>query len=232
VVKLADVGRVDFGYFVRPAEEALAGEARVEPCLGYVVRLGGSVLLLDSGMGAHPGVDAHYRPVRRPLAAALTEVGLHLEEVGSLVNCHLHFDHCGGNPLLAGRPTFVQTTELEEARSREHYTLPELIDFDGARYEKLDGEVEIAPDVWIVPTPGHTRGHQSLVIRCIDGTVVLAGQAHDDASSFGADQLAWRARNEEQLDGPLPNTSAWLERLMAFDPRRVLFAHDRSVWEP
>ena len=30
----------------------------------------------------------------------------------------------------------------------------------------------------------------------------------------------------------LPAPSPWLSRLLAFDPRRVLFAHDRSVWEP
>ncbi len=232
MVSLSDVGRMDFGYFVRPAEETSTGKGRVEPCLGYAVRLDDGLLLLDSGMGAHPAVDAHYHPVRRPLTTALGDLGQHLATVRYLVNCHLHFDHCGGNPLLAGRPTFVQSTELDEARSSEHYTLPELVDFEGVRYEELDGEVEIAPDVWIVPTPGHTLGHQSLVIRCADGTVVLAGQAHDDASSFAADQLAWRTRNEKQVDGPTPQVSAWIDRLMTFDPRRVMFAHDRSVWEP
>ena len=232
VVTLLDVGRLDFGYFVRPAEETSTGKVRVEPCLGYAVRLDDGVLLLDSGMGAHPAVDARYRPVRRSLEIALGDVGEHLEDVRYLVNCHLHFDHCGGNPLLPGRPTFVQSTELEEARSTEHYTLPELVDFEGVEYEQLDGEVEIVPDVWIVPTPGHTRGHQSLVIRCTDGTVILAGQAYDDASSFAADQLAWRARSAGQINGHAPQPAAWIDRLMTFDPRRVLFAHDRSVWEP
>jgi glyoxylase-like metal-dependent hydrolase (beta-lactamase superfamily II) len=138
----------------------------------------------------------------------------------------------GGNPQLAGRPTFVQASELEEARATEHYTLPELVDFDGVQYEELDGEVEIAPGVWVLPTPGHTRGHQSLVIRCRDGTVVLAGQARDDASSFAAEQLAWRARDEGRVQGSTPEFSTWVDRLMKFDPRRVMFAHDRSVWEP
>jgi N-acyl homoserine lactone hydrolase len=85
--------------------------------------------------------------------------------------------------------------------------------------------------VWIIPTPGHTGGHQSLVVRQRDGTVVLAGQAHDFASQFASDQLARRA----ELAGvsqPLPAYRPWLERLSDFDPRRVLFAHDCSVWEP
>lgn len=226
-----DVRRIDLGYFVRPAEETDTGQPRVEPCLGYLVRLDRGLVVLDTGMGTHPAVDAHYRPVRRPLEAALADVGVRVDQVTEVVNCHLHFDHCGGNPLLPRRPVYVQATELAEARSEEHYTLPELVDFDGVAYEELNGETEIAPDLWVIPTPGHTAGHQSLVARCTDGTVVLAGQAHDQATAFGADVLAWRARHEGVTD-PLPEPPPWIDHLMRFDPRRVVFAHDQSVWEP
>ena len=47
----------------------------------------------------------------------------------------------------------------------------------GMTYEVLDGEIEVAPGLRLVPTPGHTAGHQSLVLDADDGTVVLAGQA-------------------------------------------------------
>lgn len=226
-----DIRRVDYGYFVRPAEETGTGRARVEPCLGYLVRVGASLFIFDTGMGEHPAVDARYRPVRRSLEAALGDTGTAPDDVTHVVNCHLHFDHCGGNPLLSGRPTYVQATELDDARSVDSYTLPGLVDHDGVRYEELRGEAEIAPGVWMVPTPGHTAGHQSLVVKCVDGTVVLAGQSHDHATGFGADQLAWRARREDVAD-PLPDPPSWVDRLMAFDPRRVVFAHDQSVWEP
>jgi N-acyl homoserine lactone hydrolase len=231
MVTIGDIRRIDLGYFVRPAEETGSGQPRVEPCLGYLVPVDDGFLLMDTGMGAHPAVDARYRPVRRPLEQALHDVGADLDEVRRVVNCHLHFDHCGGNPLLPDRPIYVQRTELDEARSVERYTLPELVDFAGVRYEEIDGEDEVAGDMWLVPTPGHTRGHQSLVVRCSDGTVVLAGQAHDQATSYAADQLAWRARREGVSD-PLPDHPAWIDRLMEFDPRRVVFAHDLSVWEP
>jgi N-acyl homoserine lactone hydrolase len=99
------------------------------------------------------------------------------------------------------------------------------------RYEVVDGEAEVAPDLWLIPTPGHTRGHQALVVRCTDGTVILAGQSHDHAAAFTADQLAWRAAGGEP--GPVtPSHPPWIDRLMAFDPRRVCFAHDNAVWEP
>ena len=138
------------------------------------------------------GTDAHYRPVRRPLQQALSDMGTSLDQIDLVVNCHLHFDHCGGNPLLAGRPVFAQRTELELARSPGH-TFPELVDFAGVTYRELDGETEILPGVHVLPTPGHTAGHQSLAVECDDGTVVLAGQSHDYASDHTAADLARRA---------------------------------------
>jgi len=53
--------RLDFGYFVRPAEETGSTAPRIEPVLGYVVQHPKGTVLLDSGMGLHPDVDDHYR---------------------------------------------------------------------------------------------------------------------------------------------------------------------------
>ncbi|MFC5033097.1 N-acyl homoserine lactonase family protein [Streptomyces sp. So13.3] len=225
------VRRLDLGYFVRPAEEAGQAYPRVEAVLGYLVRRDEGLILFDTGIGdAGPETEAHYRPRRRPLEEALAAAGVAVRDIALVVNCHLHFDHIGGNPLLAGRPVLVQAQELAAAR-RGGYTAGQLVDFPGAVYEELTGEAEIWPGVLVVPTPGHTDGHQSLVVRQGDGTVVLAGQARDAASHFAADQLARRAA----LDGvahPLPPYPSWLDRICALDPRRVLFAHDGSVWEP
>ncbi|WP_042376317.1 N-acyl homoserine lactonase family protein [Streptacidiphilus melanogenes] len=223
--------RLDLGYFVRPAEEAGTEHPRVEPVLAYLVRTGSGLVLFDTGLGAaDPETEAHYRPRRRPLPEALADAGVAVGEISLVVNCHLHFDHCGGNPAFARTPIVAQAAELDSARG-DGYTFPELVDFPGARYEALDGEAEILPGVWIIPTPGHTAGHQSLVVRHPDGTVILAGQAHDFASGFGGDHLALQAAAAGSAP-PLPPYSPWLPRLLSFDPRRVLFAHDCAVWEP
>ncbi|MFJ6570500.1 N-acyl homoserine lactonase family protein [Streptomyces sp. NPDC091292] len=226
------VRRLDMGYFVRPAAETGGPEPRVEPVFAYVVRHERGLLLFDSGIGeADAETEAHYRPRRRGLAEALSGAGLSPADISLLVNCHLHFDHCGGNPLLAGRPILVQETELATARAGG-YTVDALVDFPGAVYEEVAGETEIWPGVRIIPTPGHTAGHQSLAVRGRDGTVVvLAGQAHDFASEFGSDHAALRAANDG-VEPPLPSYRPWMERITALDPRRVLFAHDGAVWEP
>jgi N-acyl homoserine lactone hydrolase len=230
-VRIDDVRRIDLGTFVRPADQTGTGQPRVEAVYGYVVRTAGGVLLLDTGLGvADDETEAWYRPRRVPIADALSTAGLTLDDVSLVVNCHLHFDHIGGNPRFAGRPLFCQRGELETARAGD-YTVPELVDFTGASYELLDGEAEIAPGVHVIPTPGHVDGHQSVVVVCDDGSVVLAGQAHDTATQWSADALAARAAELGHMP-PLPEPSPWMARILAFDPRRVVFAHDAAVWTP
>lgn len=230
-MRVDDVARLRFGTFVRPAAETGSGQPRVEPVFGYVARTSAGVLLLDTGLGeADEETEAWYRPRRVALAAALGTVGLTPGDVGLVVNCHLHFDHIGGNPSFAGRPILCQRSELETARTTE-YTVSGLVDFAGAGYELLDGEAEVAPGVHVIPTPGHVDGHQSVVLECDDGSVVLAGQSHDTASQWSADVLAAYAPGFGH-EPPLPPANPWLARLLAFDPRRVVFAHDSAVWVP
>ena len=58
-------------------------------------------------------------------------------DIDMVANCHLHFDHCGGNARLGGIPVFVQTVELEDARKTPDYTLPGLIGDN--RFETISG---------------------------------------------------------------------------------------------
>jgi glyoxylase-like metal-dependent hydrolase (beta-lactamase superfamily II) len=60
------------------------------------------------------------------------------------------------------------------------------------------GEAKVLPGVILIPTPGHTEGHQSLVVRKSDGTVVVAGRSHDTAKAYSADALAWRAHRDNR----------------------------------
>ncbi|MET9179614.1 N-acyl homoserine lactonase family protein [Kitasatospora aureofaciens] len=225
------IRRLDLGYFVRPASEVGGPEPRVEPVLAYLVRGPQGLLLFDTGIGAgSPETEAHYRPVRRPLPEALAAAGVSVSDIDLVVNCHLHFDHCGGNPLFAGTPVLVQSNELATAR-RGDYTIDALVDFPGAVYRELDGETEIWPGVRVLPTPGHTEGHQSLLVEQLgDCTVLLAGQAYDFATEYGQALLARQAAREG-VAAPLPGYRAWLDRVAEHAPRRVLFAHDHAVWE-
>jgi N-acyl homoserine lactone hydrolase len=102
-------------------------------------------------------------------------------DVVVVINTHLHFDHCGGNRLFPGVPIHVQARELTDARSRDDYTIREWVDFDGAEYVAHAGEAEVLPGIRLLPTPGHSDGHQAVVVDTAEGVVVLGG---DVGTSF------------------------------------------------
>ena len=179
LARLEEVYRLDLGFFVRPAAETGTGRPRVEPVYAYVIPHPELTVVYDTGIGAvDPETEVHYQPHRRSLAAACRNVGIALDAIDVVVNSHLHFDHCGANPALAGRRIVVQASELEAARGPQ-YTFPELVDFTGATYDVVDGEVELADGLVVIPTPGHSPGHQSLAVQADDGTLLVAGQAMD-----------------------------------------------------
>jgi N-acyl homoserine lactone hydrolase len=139
------------------------------------------LVLVDTGMiDSTPELDEEWHPTPHPLPTEL------VERVAVVVNTHLHFDHCGGNRLFAGRlPIHVQRLELEDARTEDDYTIREWVDFPGAGYVEHDGEAEILAGVRLVPAPGHTRGHQIVVVETDEGPVVLGGDVGYSFAEIG-----------------------------------------------
>jgi N-acyl homoserine lactone hydrolase len=128
------------------------------------------LVLVDTGMiDSTPELDTDWHPTPHPLPPDL------VRRVAAVVNTHLHFDHCGGNRLFPGQPIHVQARELSDARTQDDYTIREWVDFPGATYAEHEGEAEILPGVRLVPAPGHTAGHQIVVVETDEGTVVLGG---------------------------------------------------------
>jgi N-acyl homoserine lactone hydrolase len=231
VIRPEDIRRVHLGHFTVPLDVDDHRKGQKIVVVAYLVNHPDGLLLFDTGIGeGHAEAEETYRPVRRPLPEALAGAGVDQRDVALIVNCHLHFDHSGGNHRFPGTPIFAQRVELEAAQ-RPDYTIPEVVaDFPGATFELLDGEAEALPGIRIVPTPGHVDGHQSLVVDTTVGRVFIAGQAFNEASAFAKAQYAWTLRAAGAQES-LPAIPEWIERIQEFDPQRVVFAHDLAVWD-
>lgn len=216
------------GGFLAP-ESVAAGERVVVNA--WLVRHPDATLLVDTGLAEHlpPEDVATMRFTRTPILEALAAIGVPANEIDLVINCHLHADHAGGNVALRGTPIIVQPAELEAAREPD-YTVVEDVDLAGARWDVRDGEHEPLPGIRIIPTPGHSPGHQSVSVETDAGRLLLAGQAVRDASSFARALTAHRLASEGYPEAP--SYPDWLPRLLALEPYRVAFGHDLAVWQP
>ena len=221
---LSEIRPIGLGHYTMPADTVSGGEKVV--ARAYLVSHPTGFLLFDTGIGkGHPVAEKMFGPIqRRPLITALAAVAVRQDDITMIMNCHLHLDHCGGNPLFPRTPIFTQRSELAALDSLD-YVLPELIDFEDARIEVCDGLADVADGLRIIPTPGHTPGHQSLMVETREGRVLLAGQATGTASDFA--HAAAASRENTPTGNAIP---AWMYELRELDVQKVLFAHDRLPW--
>ena len=199
------------------------------PSYAHAVEHRDGIFLFDNGVGfGNAEVESTFAPKVTSIEDALAAHAISLADVTGVANCHLHFDHSGQNGSIPpGVPIFVQRTEWAMVHEPD-YTVPEWIDVPGLSYEVLDGEIEVAPGLRLIPTPGHTAGHQSLVLDAPDGTVVLAGQAVQSRSEWEGATEPSASGASEAKDPRYPDS---VDLLRSLGPVRVHFAHDAAVWE-
>ena len=200
------------------------------PVHGFVIQHPqAGAILVDTGVGFHDRLIKEWKVVNRHAADALAEHDLSPADVNIVINTHLHFDHCGQNAVFKHAPFYIQRAELERARSDE--PVKEWFDFAGARFELIDGDAEIADGVRVLATPGHTVGHQSVLVETGKGEAVMIGDAaytsriYQDADH--ADLSKWR--------GQAADHDSWLKslhRVRDMKPHAVHFCHDTSVLHP
>jgi N-acyl homoserine lactone hydrolase len=165
------------------------------PFFAYLIVHPRGVVLVDTGPHArliddpvaHLGAEAETFDIRCTpddlVSIRLRAVGLATDDVTHVVQSHLHYDHAGGLSEFLHARWFVQRRELAFARhppryQRGFYVSAEF-DHAGAPWTLLDGQHDLFGDggIVVIPTPGHTPGHQSVVVGLDGWTAVLAGDA-------------------------------------------------------
>jgi glyoxylase-like metal-dependent hydrolase (beta-lactamase superfamily II) len=197
------------------------------------VEIGGRRVLVETGNGdkfAPREKEIYGIDHDRSIGVALRELGVEPESIDVVIMTHLHFDHAGGTTRRGGELVFprarhvVQEAELSAAthpheRNRASY-LDENIAPLRDRLEIVRGEAEILPGVRVIPTPGHTPGHQSVLIA---EEALFLGDVIPTADHV---KLPWIMAYDLDVEGTLASKKRLLADAIA---RRwvVLFGHDR-----
>lgn len=169
----------------------LYGEPDADLLMAYsfwVLRSGDRVALIDTGM-SEQGARSRGRGHERSTTAALAQLGIVADGVSFVVVSHAHYDHLGGLAELPGRPVVMSGAEYAFWRSpasRRPLLRSVVDDADLAQLDAVAaagmltltaGVHEAAPGVVLLPTPGHTPGELSVLVRTGAGVVALACDA-------------------------------------------------------
>jgi len=206
----------------------------------YLIRHGKDLMLWDTGMSDSiadkpEGVKAANGLltlwVRRTLASQLGELGVAPTDITHIAISHFHSDHCGNANLFTAATLYIQDAEYEAAFGPE----PSKFNFVPANYEKLranqvvklNGDHDVFGDgsVVILSTPGHTPGHQSLLVRLAkQGTVVLSGDMVHFQENWANRRVPARNFDREQSLRTMERIAALLVEKNA----RLLINHDKA----
>ena len=157
-------------------------------------------------------------------AVQLRAVGIEPSTVGTVVLSHLHTDHVGGIDAFTHARVIVHRLEWERATGVGGHLRgylpqqwpdglePMLIDFEGEAVGPFRASYDVAGDgrLLLVPTPGHTAGHASLLVRDERQSWLLAGD------------LAHTAAEVQRV---APEIAAWCES----ESVEILTAHDAAA---
>lgn len=196
---------------IRPVQVAdlLAGDERM-PVIVHVIEHPAATILVDTGVTQlHPLVAD-----MDPRLHAVAPDDLDPDAIDIVVNTHLHWDHCGGNHLFAGKPIYVQRRELDDALAGDDYTIRAWVEAPGVEYVPVDGDVELFPGLRLLAAPGHTDGSQIVLVEDSGGPVVVVGDL---------------AITSHDLDAP---RTPGQRRVRDLRPKLAWLAHQREPWRP
>ena len=166
-------------------------------------------VLVDTGMTElHPAVAD-----MDPRLIPLSEQDFDLAGIDVVVNTHLHFDHCGGNHLFAGKPIYVQrrSSTTRAARTTTRSTSGSM--------RPACSTCRSTASSSCCPGSGSSR-RRATRAACRWSSSRRAGVRSSSAAT-------WRSPRE--LDEP--RTEGQL-RVRALDPELVWLTHEHEPWRP
>ena len=220
---------LDKSFLVFGKYQGIKYKAALKPLL---VRTDKETILVDTGVGTLPPKYEKFHEVIRTkeeeLSYSLKSVGLKPSDVTMVINTHLHFDHCGNNRLFENSKFLVQTDEIRYAYFPDRFMrvsyIRDFFDVEGD-YLPVRGKYEIEDGVDVVPTPGHTIGHQSVVVKWKNRNIVYAGDAAPLPENI----------EKRNISGMIYDSSLGLQSidlLRKIENPRYIYSHDNAQLKP
>lgn len=208
------------GYEILPMNVSLRGADPKfivsVPICTYLLDTSDGWVLLDAGLDSHhlvdPGqIEKYFSPGRwfpppvvkpvHEMEAQLKSIGIGFEDISILILSHLHADHSGHIKRMPQARIVVQKREYDYAFSNAEKIayFPEDYDIHGLSWDVIDGDTKVLDGIEAIFTPGHTPGHQSLIVDLPQtGKVILTADVGDWIENFDQEILPGSATSDEE----------------------------------
>lgn len=184
---------------------------------------------MPNGLSVAGGAITVY--MKKPLLESLKEIGVTPADIKHFAMSHAHGDHSGNANYFTAATLYVQRAEYSAMFGPE----PQKFGFIAANFEKLrsnpamiiDGDHDVFGDgtVTVKAAPGHTPGHQVLVVRLPKtGPVMLSG----DMVHL---QYSWTYRVVPSFNFDIPRSMATIDAMKAYAGKtgaKLWVNHDRE----
>jgi glyoxylase-like metal-dependent hydrolase (beta-lactamase superfamily II) len=180
----------DFGGFFSDTFAYKPGQAKEITSSCYLIRHGDRYMLWDTGvpaaMAEKPAENAAQRiSLKRTVVDQLKQLGVRPEQIEIIGISHHHFDHTGqaaGFPnakLVMGKGDLEFLKAAPAPAGGDPSPLKHWLS-GGGKVVEATGDVDIFHDgrVIMLDTPGHTPGHNALLVRLASGNVLLTGDLY------------------------------------------------------
>jgi N-acyl homoserine lactone hydrolase len=226
LARMPRIERLDLATIELPPDHPAADLGTSIPVHGFLIDHPDGAILVDTGVGyGNAFIDEVFRPDRTRLGEVLERFGIDDGDVVAVVNSHLHFDHCGQNPALFGGSTafYAQASELDAVEADRFYTDAMWALAPADQRRSIRGDEELAEGVRILATPGHTAGHQSVLVEAEGRRIVIGAQV-----AWHRDELTDEVASKANVDLVPELQAAAVEsirRLKALEPEVVHLSH-------